>query len=70
MNRSRPSPGERLQDYTVRFLDFGTGEVTLLLRKEGPVEHSWLAVSPDEDWILCGETLSRDSELILVESFR
>jgi hypothetical protein len=44
--------------------------VTLLLRKERPVEHSWLAVSPDEEWILCGETLSWDSELILVENFR
>jgi len=30
----------------------------------------WLAVSPDEEWILYGERPAPTSELMLVENFR
>jgi dipeptidyl aminopeptidase/acylaminoacyl peptidase len=56
--------------YTISFLDFGSGQVTELFRREGPFLHGTLAVSPDERWILYGESPSPTSELMLVENFR
>jgi Tol biopolymer transport system component len=57
-------------EYAIRFLDFESGEVTELFRKEGPFRHRWLAVSPDEEWILYGEQPLAQAELMLVENFR
>jgi hypothetical protein len=57
-------------EYTVRFLDFESGRTETLLRKEGPAWQWSLRVSPDEKWILFGETPSPQSELMLVENFR
>jgi WD40 repeat protein len=60
----------RTQDYAIQFLDFELGQVTELYRKEGPFGHAYLDVSPDEEWILYGETPFWTSELMLVENFR
>jgi hypothetical protein len=60
----------REQDYAIRFLDFESGEVTELFHRQGQFGHSWLAVSPDEQWILYSETPYGTSELMLVENFR
>jgi Tol biopolymer transport system component len=57
-------------EYTIRFLDFESGRTETLLRKEGPAWQWSLRVSPDEKWILFGETPSPQSELMLVENFR
>jgi Tol biopolymer transport system component len=57
-------------EYTVRFLDFESGRTETLLRKEGPSWQWSLRVSPDEKWILFGETPLPQSELMLVENFR
>jgi Tol biopolymer transport system component len=56
--------------YTISFLDFESGRVTELFRKEGPFLHYTLAVSPDEEWILYAEIPSPTSELMLAENFR
>jgi Tol biopolymer transport system component len=57
-------------EYAIRFLDFDSGEVTELFRKDGPFRHGWLAVSPDEEWILYGEQPLAQAELMLIENFR
>jgi hypothetical protein len=57
-------------EYVIRFLDFDSGEVTELFRKDGPFRHRWLEVSPDEKWILYGEQPVSQAELMLVENFR
>jgi Tol biopolymer transport system component len=57
-------------EYVIQFLDFDSGEVTELFRKEGPFRHRWLEVSPDEAWILYGEQPLSQSEIMLVENFR
>jgi Tol biopolymer transport system component len=58
------------QDYSIQFLDFDSGQVTEVFRKKGEFGHAWLAVSPDEEWILFSEGPFGSSELILVENFR
>jgi hypothetical protein len=58
------------EDYTIRFFDFESGRTETLFRKEGPFSHWSLRVSPDERWILFGETPQPQSELMLVENFR
>jgi Tol biopolymer transport system component len=63
-------PRARGEEYTIRFLDFSSGQATELFRKEGPYAHGWLAVSPDEEWILYREQSAPESELMLVENFR
>jgi hypothetical protein len=60
----------RRQEYTIQYLDFESGQVTELFQKEGPFYHHWLAVSPDEEWVLYGEQPLMTSELMLVENFR
>jgi Tol biopolymer transport system component len=57
-------------DYTIRFLDSESGEVVELFREGGPFRHRWLAVSPDEEWILYGGQSLAQAELMLVEHFR
>jgi hypothetical protein len=60
----------RRQEFTIQYLDFGSGKATTLFRKEGVVGHLSLAVSPDEKWILFGEFPGWQSELMLMENFR
>jgi hypothetical protein len=57
-------------EYTIRFLDFESGEVAELFREQGPFRHRWLAVSPDEEWILYGGQSLAQAELMLVDNFR
>jgi Tol biopolymer transport system component len=67
----RPLPVGRTEEYVIRFLAFESGEVTEVFRQEGPFMDSWwLAVSPDEQWVLFGQRPAETSELILVENFR
>jgi Tol biopolymer transport system component len=61
--------GQKL-GYSIRYLDFDSGEVVTLLRKEGSFLHQSLTVSPDEKWILHAERPAPRSELMLVEDFR
>jgi Tol biopolymer transport system component len=58
------------EKYTIRYLDFESAHVTELYRKEGPLLHRFLAVSPNEEWVLYGEMPAPTSELMLVENFR
>jgi Tol biopolymer transport system component len=60
----------RTSEYTIRFLDFESGQVMDLFRKKGPFRHGFLAVSPDEEWLLYDEAPAPQSELMLVENFR
>ena len=60
----------RRQEYTIQFLDLESGQVTEVFRTEGPFLHAWLAVSPDEEWVLYAENPSYTSELMLMENFR
>jgi Tol biopolymer transport system component len=61
----------RDRNYTIQHLDLDSGQVTELYRKEGPFGlGQWLAVSPDEEWILHAESPPDTSELMLVENFR
>jgi hypothetical protein len=62
--------GARSPEYRLRYLDFETGRTTDLARDEGPFFRFWLAVSPDERWILYGDQPFPTSELMLVENFR
>jgi Tol biopolymer transport system component/DNA-binding winged helix-turn-helix (wHTH) protein len=57
-------------EYTIRFLDFESGQETELYRTGGPFTYHFLAVSPDEEWILYGAQPLARSELMLVENFR
>jgi hypothetical protein len=60
----------RRHEYSIRFLDLGSGQVTELFRREGPFVTTSLAVSPGEEWILHCERPVQQSELMLVENFR
>lgn len=62
--------GRAPTEYTIRFFDFDSGEVTEVFRTEGPVTHSGLALSPDEQWLLYTERAVAQAELMLVEDFR
>jgi hypothetical protein len=59
----------RRQEFTIQYLDFGSGRATPLFRKEGVLNHLSLAVSPDEKWLLYGEVPGWESELMLMENF-
>jgi Tol biopolymer transport system component len=54
---------------SIWFLDLETRQVTQLVQKEGPA-FQWLAVSPDDEWLLYSEQAAWTSELMLVENFR
>ena len=56
--------------YTIRFLDFESGQVTDHFRTDGDLEWRALAVSPDEKWLLYNDRPPLQSELMLVENFR
>jgi len=60
----------RRQEFTIQYLDFSSGGVTPLYRKDSAAYHVYLAVSPDEKWILFGESPGQQSELMLMENFR
>jgi Tol biopolymer transport system component len=62
-----PLPGE---EYTIRFLDLGSGRTETLFRTTGLFRHWSLAVSPDEQWILYTQWPFAPSELVLVENFQ
>jgi Tol biopolymer transport system component/tRNA A-37 threonylcarbamoyl transferase component Bud32 len=64
-----PSGGSSIE-YVTRLLDVATSRVTELDRVKGPIVRVWLAVSPDERWILYGEAPASTSELMLVDNFR
>jgi Tol biopolymer transport system component len=63
-------PRDQGEEFSIRYLDLSSGRTTEVFRKEGPFLHSWLAVSPGEDWILYGEQPLGQSELMLMENFR
>jgi len=56
--------------HAIRRFDTRSREITEVQRKEGPLFRGWLAVSPDEEWILYAEGPPWTSELMLVENFR
>jgi Tol biopolymer transport system component len=62
-------PGRR-SEYTIRFHDFASGKTTTLLDDEGPFIRFWLAISPDERWMLYMNTPMPQAELTLMENFR
>ena len=55
--------------FTIYRLDLESGGISEILRREGMLDQLWLGVAPDESSILYGETLSWQSELMLVENF-
>jgi Tol biopolymer transport system component/predicted Ser/Thr protein kinase len=57
-------------EYRILHLEFESGRVSDLYRKEGPFYQQWLTVSPDEEWILFSESPYWTSELMLAENFR
>ena len=63
-------PANPAGEYSIRYLDFKTSRVTDLYRDKGALDRFWLAVSPDEKWILYGKRPPVTSELMLVENFR
>jgi Tol biopolymer transport system component/serine/threonine protein kinase len=60
----------RREEYSIEFFDFASSEVTEVFREAGPLHHLWLAVSPDESWLLYSANPPWQSELMLVENFR
>jgi dipeptidyl aminopeptidase/acylaminoacyl peptidase len=60
----------RREEFSIRFFDFESGQVTEIRRDEGPFSRWMLAVSPDEAWILYGQMPAWESELMLMENFR
>jgi Tol biopolymer transport system component len=64
--------GPDLSEFTIQYLDFSSGRTALLYRKDA--EHFGylsMTVSPDEKWILFGETpAAAQYELMLMENFR
>jgi Tol biopolymer transport system component/tRNA A-37 threonylcarbamoyl transferase component Bud32 len=63
-------PRDQGEEFSIRYLDLSSGRTTEVFRKEGPFFHSWLAVSPGEEWVLYGEQPLGQSELMLMENFR
>jgi len=61
---------DRSSTYSIQYLDFETGQARELFRRVGPYSHRFLAVSPDEEWLLFSELPSPSAELMLVENFR
>jgi Tol biopolymer transport system component len=63
-------PRGRESEYEIHYLDFASRRTHEVLRQVGTSEHMWLAVSPDEQWILYAQWPPAPSELMLVENFR
>jgi Tol biopolymer transport system component len=57
-------------EYSIHFLDLESGEVMEVFEEEGSRPWDFLAVSPDEEWILYAKHPVPMSELMLVENFR
>jgi len=63
------SPGSRLSNFPINFLDFKTQRTRLVGGFPGPL--GWdFDVSPDERWILYGKFGREGSELMLIDNFR
>jgi Tol biopolymer transport system component/DNA-binding winged helix-turn-helix (wHTH) protein len=60
---------ERSVGWSIRVLDFATGNVKLIANTERPVSVG-LSVSPDERWVLYSQVDQEESDLMLVENFR
>jgi dipeptidyl aminopeptidase/acylaminoacyl peptidase len=59
------------EPYSIRFLDFDSGEVTEVLRRQRAGGGYSMTVSPDEEWVLFTEPAGAwTAELMLVENFR
>ena len=52
----------------IGYLQFSTGRVTEIYQMESPSLHGWLAVSPDDQWILYGEVPRWEVDLMLAEN--
>jgi Tol biopolymer transport system component/predicted Ser/Thr protein kinase len=59
-----------LAEYSIRFLDLDTRELTMVFEEDDVIAWDFLTVSPDEEWILFGRRPMPVSELMLVENFR
>jgi len=60
----------RRAEFTVNRYEAGSKQITELFTREGSLLPFWLAVSPDEQWLLYSEAQLLRSELRLVENFR
>ena len=56
--------------YTIEFLSFQVGKVTLIYQEETPNGRYYLAISPDGQWFLYSDKQPSQSDLMLVENFR
>jgi Tol biopolymer transport system component len=58
------------EGFRIRYRDLESGEEKVLHAADGSFAHNWLAVSPDEEWVLYGERPASTSEIMLVDNFR
>ena len=58
------------EGYEIRYRDRASQQETVLHATDGPFAHTWLTVSPDEEYVLFGERPASTSEIMLVENFR
>jgi dipeptidyl aminopeptidase/acylaminoacyl peptidase len=56
--------------FTIHFFDFGSGEVTRWFQRQSRYEHTFLAATPDEQWILFTAWAVGEAELMLAENLR
>jgi hypothetical protein len=56
--------------FGIHVLDLESGEITEVYQGEGLEPWSFLAVSPDDEWVLFSARPLPVSELMLVERFR
>jgi Tol biopolymer transport system component len=63
-----PRPGG--EEWAIELLNLENGKVRELYRQDSPNFHESLAVSPDERWILYGESTPQEADIMLVENFR
>jgi hypothetical protein len=56
--------------HAIRYFDLATGRVADVREDEEPGGRFWLAVSPDEQWLLSSHSSPATSELVVVENFR
>jgi Tol biopolymer transport system component len=55
--------------YQIRYRDLPSKRETVLLATDHSLVHNWLAVSPDEEYVLFGERPASTSEIVLVDNF-
>jgi Tol biopolymer transport system component/serine/threonine protein kinase len=63
-------PRARGQRWALHHLDLESAGVREILTRDGPYGHSFVAVSPGEEWILYGEAPMATAEIMLVENLR